>query len=57
MSQSLEDLVEQFEEEGLSKDEAIKAAKKRFLKKTKRNKKIGDGDKIVAAAYGGLIGK
>ena len=56
MPQSLEDLVEQFEEEGLSKEEAIKAAKKRFLKETKRNKKTGDGDKIVAAAYGGLIG-
>ena len=57
MPQSLEDLVEQFMEEGLSKEEAIEAAKKRFLKETKRNKKTGDGDKIVAAAYGGLIGK
>ena len=35
MPQSLEDLVEQFEEEGLSKDEAIKAAKKRFLQEVK----------------------
>ena len=34
MPHSLEDLVEQFEEEGLSKEEAIKAAKKRFLKET-----------------------
>tara|TARA_S200002703_G_C3671036_1_gene206017 strand:+ start:54 stop:227 length:174 start_codon:yes stop_codon:yes gene_type:complete len=57
MPQSLEDLVEQFREEGLSESEAVKAAKKRFLQETKRNKKIGDGDKIVAAAYGGLIGK
>ena len=30
MPQSLEDLVEQFREEGLSEEEAIKAAKKRF---------------------------
>ena len=35
MPQSLEDLVEQYEEEGLSKEEAIKAAKKRFLQETK----------------------
>ena len=39
MPQSLEDLVEQFEEEGLSKKEAIKAAKKRFLQETKANPK------------------
>ena len=60
MPQSLEDLVEQFEEEGLSKEEAIKAAKKRFLKETKRNKKKGgyiDGNKLVAKQYGGKIGK
>jgi hypothetical protein len=38
MPQSLEDLVEQFMEEGLSKEEAIKAAKKRFLQETKINK-------------------
>ena len=31
-----------------------KLLKLQFLKETKRNKKIGDGDKIVAAAYGGL---
>ena len=30
MPQSLEDLVEQFREEGLSKEEAIEAAKKRW---------------------------
>ena len=39
MPQSLEDLVEQFREEGLSKEEAIEAAKKRFLKETKRKTK------------------
>jgi len=35
MPQSLEDLVEQFMEEGYSKDEAVKLAKKRFLQETK----------------------
>ena len=35
MPQSLEDLVEQFMEEGLSKSEAVKAAKKRFLEEAK----------------------
>ena len=39
MPQSLEDLVEQFMEEGLSKEEAIKAAKKRFLQETKAKPK------------------
>ena len=35
MPQSLEDLVEQFMEEGYSKEESIKLAKKRFLQETK----------------------
>ena len=40
MPHSLEDLVEQFMEEGLSKEEAIKAAKKRFLQETKAKPKV-----------------
>jgi hypothetical protein len=39
MPQSLEDLVEQFREEGLSESEAIKAAKKRFLEEAKAKPK------------------
>ena len=39
MPQSLEDLVEQFREEGLSESEAVKAAKKRFLQETKAKSK------------------
>ncbi len=39
MPQSLEDLVEQFIEEGLSESEAIKAAKKRFLEEAKAKPK------------------
>ena len=52
MPQSLEDLVEQFMEEGLSKEEAIKAAKKRFLQETKAKPKVSikvaetEGDRL-----------
>ena len=51
MPQSLEDLVEQFREEGLSEEEAIKAAKKRFLQETKRKTKT----KVRKAKFGGVI--
>ena len=51
MPQSWEDLVEQYEEEGLSKEEAIKAAKKRFLQETKRKTKT----KVRKAKFGGVV--
>jgi|TARA_Y100000004_G_scaffold11743_1_gene12716 hypothetical protein len=51
MPQSLEDLVEQFREEGLSEEEAIKAAKKRFLKETKRK----TNTKVRKAKFGGVV--
>ena len=51
MPQSLEDLVEQFREEGLSEEEAIKAAKKRFLQETKRKTKT----KVRKAKFGGVV--
>ena len=53
MPQSLEDLVEQFMEEGLSKEEAIKAAKKRFLQETKINKNTSVA--MVKKEYDDLI--
>ena len=63
MTQSLEDLVEQFKEEGLSESEAVKAAKKRFLQETKakqkpiRNIKIKNQKrKTIKAKQGGSIG-
>jgi hypothetical protein len=63
MPQSLEDLVEQFREEGLSESEAVKAAKKRFLQETKakqkpiRNIKIKNQKrKTIKAKQGGSIG-
>jgi hypothetical protein len=63
MPQSLEDLVEQFREEGLSESEAVKAAKKRFLQETKakqkpiRNIKIKNQKrKTIRAKQGGSIG-
>jgi len=54
MPQSLEDLVEQFREEGLSESEAVKAAKKRFLQETKAKPK--QKRKIIKAKQGGSIG-
>jgi len=63
MPQSLEDLVEQFKEEGYSTEEAIKLAKKRFLQETKvkqkpiRNIKIKNQKrKTIRAKQGGSIG-
>ena len=56
MPQSLEDLVEQFREEGLSESEAIKAAKKRFLEeaKAKPKSRMQVADK---KSYNNLINK
>ena len=52
MPQSLEDLVEQFMEEGLSKEEAIKAAKEKILTGDKAKPKVSikvaetEGDRL-----------
>jgi len=56
MPQSLEDLVEQFIEEGLSESEAVKAAKKRFLQevKVKSKSRMQVADK---KSYNNLIKK